>query len=76
MVPAPNLGARGEGRGFGGGPSEGRELAPEGRRGSREREKVGTAGAGEGWEGPLDGGANPGRAGGCRERGRDLRAGE
>ena len=29
----------------------------------------------EGWEGPVDRGANPGRAGGCRERGRDLRAG-
>ena len=45
------------------GPGAGPELATAGRRGSRGREKVGAAGAGEGWEEPVDRGANPGRRG-------------
>lgn len=44
-------------------PGAGPEGATASRRGSRASEKVGAAGAGEGWEEPADRGANPGRRG-------------
>lgn len=55
------------------GPGAGPEAAAAGRRGRRGREKVGAAGAGEGWEEPADRGANPGRRGDAGREGGTCR---